>query len=414
MGLQGTVKVEHRDKNGRLKHYINKHNTITELGKASALFFGVTALADDNVTLSPKFVLGYPMPDEDMITSGTMQKSGTVECLLLSDQASSIAAKDRPELFVPSASNIIGFAANKTTSDTLDSKEGIRVTTSPASALGNKVQLAYYWEGLEGDVNTIGMRMPPFAIYHNISDFFNTTYNFIPQGQCDVPSHCIAAGGSTYNRLLNLDSLSLSDFVPAGTADDTNVKCVLEHNGYTIYFLYNEIRVIKDSTGDTYTETWTGLKGLFIKSGVLYAYTRSGDTATLYSCTVSDNEITASPVSDPSTVINPEHMNAKMYGSYVNIYGVADGAIAYNKEVQGSQYLVIAADIVAADYSIIYYSDITPFVVCGNIIYQDLNMISAAGQYGWLYSYFDLEQTWQIETTDTVKVSYTYELTEVV
>lgn len=421
MGLQGIVTVEHRDKNGILKHYINKHNTITELGKSSALFFGVSALAMNSFD-TPKITTGYPKPCLEMLVDSstyTVLKYGVVECQLLADTAASISAKDKPAMFVPSSSNLIGFAGKKVSGDTLDSKEGIRVDTEVFGTSFNGVKLSFMWEGLEGDINTVGMKIAPTAIFHTIDNFFNTTYHYIPQKQNGVPLHSIAAGGASYNRLLDLDSLSLSSFAPTGSFDGEVALCTLEYNGYTIECLTDELRVTNNANNATYTETWTGIKGIFVKNNVLYAYTFSNNTNTLYSLTVSDSATSSTIISDITTVINSAHLSS---GIIVNkLCGLADGVVyyEYNNGMGGFECRVVP-DITKADY----YKIQMPFtfdtyagpgtkVYCGNLIFETYNRVVPADQIGWMFSYFDLGETWTVETTDTVTVKYQYELTEV-
>lgn len=418
MGLRGTVKIEHRDKNGKLKHSINKHNTITELGKASAQFFGITALAATSYS-NPKTKTGYPHPCKYMMgsyssTSGSPSKTDTVACLLLSDTAASIAAKDRPELFTPAAANIIGFANSKVAGDTLSTGEGIRVDAD-TDILSSKVVLKYNWEnGLTGDINTIGMRVPLITIYHNITDFFNTSYHFIPQKQNGVPVHAIAAGGASYNRLLDLDTLSLSDFMPSGSFDNVVAICTLEYNGYTVEMIANALRVTNNSNDATYEETWTDIRGLFVRNGNLYAYVLSGGTGTLYKLTLTDSQTASTVISDVSSVLNSA-WQTQANSSY--LCGLADGSFMYSAYGSTDYWLYFVPDTAASTKYIIYkrLSASTGFTTyCGNVILESLNAVIPAGQIGTFYSYFDLEETWTIESTDTVKVTYIYELTEVI
>lgn len=421
MGLRGMVTVEHRDKNGILKHYKSKHNTITELGKASALFFGVSALAMNDFS-APKITTGYPKPCLEMLVDSgtyTIYKYGVVECQLLADTAASISAKDKPTMFIPSSSNLIGFAGKKISGDTLDNKEGIRVDADVTGTNFNGVRLRYTWEGIEGNINTVGMKIAPTAIFHTIDNFFNDSYHYIPQKQNGVPLHSIAAGGASYNRLLDLDNLSLSSFTPSGSFDGEVAQCTLEYNGYTIECLTDELRVTNNANDATYTETWTGLKGIFVKNNVLYAYTFSSNTNTLYSLTVSDSATSSTVVSDISTVINSAHLSS---GIIVNkLCGLADGVVYYEyNDGMGNWQFRVVPDISKADYyriempfSFNSYDGPGTKVYCGNLIFEKYNRVVPADQIGWLFSYFDLEQTWEVEATDTVSVKYSYELTEV-
>jgi hypothetical protein len=422
MSIRGYVTVEHRDKNGLLKHHISKHNTITELGKSSALFFGTSALAATSFS-TPKTKTGYPQPSKYMMgdyvsmIGAVPQKTDTVECLLLSDTAASIAAKDNPELFNPSPTNIIGFANSKVAGDTLSTGEGIR-TDANVDILGSKVVLKYSWEnGLTGDVNTIGMRLPLITILHNITNFFNTSYHYIPQKQNGVPVHAIAAGGASYNRLLDLDTLSLSDFTPAGSFDNVVAICTLEYNGYTVEMITNKLRVTNNSNSVTYEETWTGIRGLFVRNNNLYAYVVSGGSGTLYKLTLTDSQTASTAISDISSVLNSEWQTVvSNLQSY--LCGLADGSFlfAQYKSDSGSNWLYFVPDTAASTKYFVYsgLSAVTAFTTyCGNVIFESLNKIIPAGQFGTFYSYFDLEQTWTIEATDTVKVTYIYDLTEV-
>jgi hypothetical protein len=135
----------------------------------------------------------------------------------------------------------------------------------------------------------------------------------------------------------------------------------------------------------------------------------------LYSLTITDSETQASPVSDISSVINSEHANANFTDAY--LCGLTDGSIVYTRYIYGSYELRLVFDVSSADYYLLATtSSINGFNVStylGSLIDNTNSKIIPAGQIGKVYSYFDLEQTWTINATDTVKVTYTYELTEV-
>lgn len=423
MSIRGRVIVEHRNKDGRLLNYVNKHNTITELGKAASLFFGVSALGIPNA-VQP----GLVYPDENNAGANastdyvqTKTASTVVECELLATSAATIAASSRPELFVPDDNDVLGFAKEKTATGSLAAKEGIRVPPQnsskqiiTATAEGNTASFGFRWTGIEGVLHTVAMNIPGLMLKHTMPDMFNQNYTFIPEQHNGVPSGKIAAGGASYNKLLDLNTDAITDFTPTGSYSSVTRWCSLKYGDYLIECLTGQVRVTNLTNGTTYTENWSGLRGAWLENGDLYFLTYSS-SFTCYSATVSDSAITA------TVVTLADHVNAAWQSNYYYFAGLSDGSVVllgYTDSLNNRQPTKIVhrlTDATAKMETKDVYDKTLMCVYLDNIIeYYDVSAIIPAGQFGWLFSYLDLESNWPINATDTVTVTYTYELEEVV
>lgn len=421
MSIQGRVIVEHRNKDGKLLNFIDKHNTITELGKAASLFFGVSALGIPNA-VQPGFV--YPDENNAGSSSDSVQTKNAntvVECELLATQASDIAAASLPSLFVPDDNDIIGFAKEKTVATSLAAKEGIRVAPQnsnrqiiTATAAGNTASFGFRWTGIEGTLHTVIMNIPGVIIKHTMPNMFDWNYTFIPEQHNGVPTGKIAAGGAGYNKLLDLSTDAITDFTPTGSYSSVTRWCGLEFGDYLVECLADQIRVTNTLNGTTYTENWSGLRGAWLEGSTLYILTYSG-SFTCYSATVSDSEITA------TIVTLADHVASTWQISSYYFAGLSDGSVVilgYVDSMQNRRPTKIVhrltdttakietQDLVGYRAFCVYFDNI--------IAYSDTSAIIPAEQFGWLFSYLDLESNWTINATDTVTVTYTYELEEVV
>lgn len=423
MSIRGRVIVEHRNKNGRLLNYIDKHNTITELGKAASLFFGVSALGIPNA-VQPGIV--YPDANNAGFGSSadyvqTKNADTVVECELLSTIASDIAASSLPSLFVPDNNDIIGFAKEKTAATSLAAKEGIRVAPQnsnkqviTATAEGNTASFGFRWTGIEGTLHTVAMNIPGVILKHTMPDMFNQNYTFIPEQHNGVPAGKIAAGGSSYNKLLDLNTDAITDFTPTGSYVSVTRWCGLKFGDYIIECLTDQIRVTNTVNGTTYTENWSGLHGAWIEGSTLYIITYSS-SFTCYSATVSDSAITA------TVVTLADHVASTWQNANYYFAGLSDGSVVllgYIDSMSNRQPTKIVhklTDTTAKMETRDVYDKALMCVYLDNIIsYYTSSAIIPAGQFGWLFSYLDLESNWTINATDTVTVTYTYELEEVV
>lgn len=421
MSIRGRVIVEHRNKNGRLLNYIDKHNTITELGKAASLFFGVSALGIPNA-VQPGFV--YPdVNNAGAANQGTYQTKNAdtvVECDLLTTSAADIAAASLPSLFVPNNNDIIGFAKEKTAATSLAAKEGIRVAPQnsdkqiiTATAEGNTASFGFRWTGIEGELHTVAMKIPSTLLVHTLSSMFSQSYTFITEQHNGVPTGKIATGGSSYNKLIDLNTLAETDFTPTGSYTETTRWCGLKFGDYLIECLTDKVRVTNTVNGTTYTENWSGLRGAWTENGTLYFLTYTASTFTCYSATVSDSAIT-------STVVTlADHVAATWQNSDLYVAGLSDDLVVILSYIDG-MYNLVPAKIVQklTDTTPIWSAKFstnfsTMCVYLDNIINLTDSSISPAGQFGVLFSYLDLESNWTINATDTVTVTYTYELEEV-
>lgn len=424
MSIRGRVKVEHRDKDGKLLNFIDKHNTITELGKAASLFFGVSALGIPNA-IQPGFV--YPdsnsagaQASTDYVQTKTADT--VVECELLSTPAADIAAASLPSLFVPDDNDIIGFAKEKTATTSLATKEGIRVAPQnsnkqviTATAEGNTASFGYQWTGIEGELHTVAMNIPGVILKHTMPDMFNQNNTFIPEKHNGVPTGKIAAGGSGYTKLLDLNTDAITDFTPTGSYVSVTRWCGLKFGDYIIECLTDQIRVTNASSGTTYTENWSGLRGAWIEGSTLYILTYSSSTFTCYSATVSDSAITA------TVVTLSDHVASTWQHDYYYFAGLSDGSVVILGYIDGmsnrqpTKIVHKLTDTTAKMETRDVYEKSLMCVYLDNIIsYYTTSAIIPAGQFGWLLSYLDLESNWTINAADTVTVTYTYELEEVV
>lgn len=423
MSIRGRVIVEHRNKDGRLLNYVNKHNTITELGKAASLFFGVSALGIPNA-VQP----GLVYPDFNSAGSTNQDNQGqtknedtVVECDLLETSAATIAASSRPELFVPEDNDVLGFAKEKTATGSLAAKEGIRVPPQnsskqiiTATAEGNTASFSFRWTDIEGDLRTVTMKIPSLLLVHTLPSMFSQSYTFIPEQHNGVPTGKIVAGGASYNKLLDLSTDAITDFTPTGSYSSVTRWCGLKFGDYLIECLTDQVRVTNTVNGTTYTENWSGLRGAWTENGTLYLLTYTSRTFTCYSATVSDSAITA------TVVTLADHVASTWQNQYLYVAGLSDDSVVILSYVDGMANDVPAKIVqkltdTTPIWSATFNADFsTMCVYLDNIINLTDSSISPAGQFGILFSYLDLESSWPINATDTVTVTYTYELEEVV
>lgn len=431
MSIRGRVIVEHRNKNGRLLHFIDKHNTITELGKAASLFFGVSALGIPNDVRA-----GYVYPTVDgapPISNGyNYSGKGTdtvVECELLKTPAADIAAASLPSLFIPADADIIGFAKEKTAAGSLAAKEGIRVVPQnslkqllAASASGNTASFGFRWTGIEGLLKTVLMKVPNLGLAHLLPSMLDTTYRFIPAGLNGVPNGKIAFGGASYSKLLDLETFAITDFTPVGSyAAPTTHWNSLKFGDYVIESLEGQIRVINSLNGTTYTENWSNLCGCWIEGTKLYAATGSNQSFVVYELTVDDSSITATIVTTADHIATSWTNMYKLYiaglsdGKVILAYSTGTGTYSNTKTVLLENLLSTTELMKFYEYSRGEYINYNSYCVyLDNYINLTPSRIVPSGQLGWVFSYLDLESNWTINATDTVTVTYTYELEEVV
>lgn len=440
MGLRGHVKFEVRDSKGKLKLHIDKNNHITELGKAAALFYGVSSLVIPSDVYS-----GYTVPDDNgrPATSGSTysQKDSTaiVECDLLDKPASDLADACWLE---PTSDELTAFGKNTTASGSLTTKEGLRVVPTDmttgakiaASAAGNKITTQYQFTNISGDVQTIAMRIPKIALVHNLPDMFNNDNEFIPSLLAGTTARQIAVGGASYNKALNLDTLAITDFVPTDTFTPNKCFGAIEYNGFILEGSYNSLRVTEIATGTTYTENWTGIRGLFETSTNAYILCYNSYWRLYEITSVSDTETQTTEVNwytvigtndlcPSSSIPTNYYLTSFRQGDQI-LYFAHDveftsgmvttyGMIIFddlNKNMNDSSNYRLETDSYAA--SDIYWCNYRGLLI--HYGYYTYSEVLTGDQIGNLFSYFDLEQTYTLEATDIVTVTYTYELEEAV
>lgn len=447
--LQGKVSLTLLDKNGTVKKTKCKHNTITALGKMAALTNGVANLTDYcNV-----YGASVAKPHETGDTGMTKSSTSVVKIVLTNKAAASFEGKSFESL---EDSEIIGFATSAT-ENTGVAKEGIRVIARNEQLdvlVANQTRdgVRFSWTGIEGNLNSVCMFIPPLAVMQccdntdiTAAQYTRLSKQFITTGDSSVPADCIAIGPSL-TKLLNLKTLTLSDFVPgtrAVPATDFG-RCAFYFGDYTITFCPSSSKIVTVYNAKTkayYTvdvsstsSSLTYIPGFIIKNNELYMIGIVSDSkAKAYKVTVTDSVMTFTSYTDLYNIINANWI--AMFSTYpVNRWGFVPVQIGnemytycidcyYGGNVsKGDCYII--KDMQAQSPSKKYIAPYVPgcgkdtnvFSVGGvylNTIYCIDNKglyVAPVGQYGNLFSYFDLKETWEIASTDTLQLSYFYEL----
>ena len=474
--IRGIVELDVFDSTGKLKKHIKKHNTVTQLGKMAALTRGVAGLFDycslygagvQKTLDTGDYINAYtPSFATELTTPPTKPTSAVVTCKLTSRQASQFAGHSQVAL---ADSEILGYCSSEIATS-LDVKQGIRVNARNANAdmivASDKRQAARYsWTGIEGNLNTIAMFIPPLAIQqladsYNTADATNKTSGFtgfIPTGDANVTGKKIAIGAN-HNKLLDLEQLTLADFTPGTSAVApassfgrnafefgnyiiTFAPCTGSITNYSRQYTQQKVTVYNKNNNAFYAQnlidTSSLIYGFFVNSNTLYAIVGGN----VYSCAVTDSAITLTqvtaaiyvdsswlvqysskptwafiPVQQGSTyytyciVVDKANTTANCYLMDDLINAAADRYIAPGTTSNGTEY---------STGSVIQAYDVCHGGVYLNCLYEiettvnngTLGMyIAPAGQWGNLFSYFDLEETVEIGTADTVQLTYYYQL----
>lgn len=458
-GLQGKVSLTLLDKNGTVKKTKCKHNTITALGKMAALTNGIANLTDYCNLYGASVAKPHETGDKGMTKAAT----SVVKIVLTNKQASSFEGKSFESL---ADSEIIGYATSAT-ENTGVAKEGIRVSARNEQLdvlVANQTRdgVRFSWTGIEGSLNSIGMFIPPLAIMQccdstntTAAEYTTVSKQFITTGDGSVPADCIAIGPSL-TKLLNLKTLTISDFVPGTRAVPASVsgRCAFYFGDYIITFCPTRdnsesvqlLTVYNIKTDVYYTVDVSSsissvlcVSGFIIKNNELYMIGIEYETAykaTTYKVTITDSETTFALYSDSTNIINANWISiytpsGVMYNkwSFVPVqignetYTYCIDSYYKNTDFQNDCFIIKDMQAQSQDNKYIaphvtgayVYSD-TPRNVGGvylNTIYHiDITglYVAPVGQYGNLFSYFDLEGTWEIAPTDTLQLSYFYEL----
>lgn len=455
--IRGKVALSLIDQSGKVKRTKTKHNTITELGKMAALTRGVAGLTDYCELYGAAVAKGRETGDKSLIKPA----GSTVKIVLTSRQATEFENAS----FAALADNeILGYATTATAA-TGTAKEGIRVTARNAQlaqlvASQTRAGMRFSWTGIEGNLNTIGMFIPPLAISHLVDntdesatpDHTTVTSQFLLTGQASVPADCIAIGSSR-NKLLNLNSLTLADFTPGSS----NIKpgyagrSAFYWGDYIITFtplpgatsqsssFKQAVTVFNTSTNASYTQLIVSdsftLAGFTVENNKLYAIGLNSTTFNAYECTVTDSEIQTSLIQNIAFIANPGWLTRVSSPVNHNKYGFVPVQIgdkyytycidAYIEDIRNEINCYLVPDLSVQGpsnnclapyvYGSYMYTNMTHHVggIYLNTLYNidDAGLyIAPAGQFGNLFSYFDLEETWEIAASDTLQLSYFYEL----
>lgn len=465
--VTGKLSLQLYDKHHKLKKSMTKHNTITPLGKAAALAAGLSGLYDYCGLYGAGVQKGIDTGDYSSSSTNpdtnppTKPSTGVVTMKLTSVQSSNFAGKSFMSL---EDSEVLGYASTDTETG-VDAKQGIRQTAydSGSNALvGSPTRevARFAWTGIEGSLNTIGMFIPPLAIEHLADSYDETaatpnktdnTNKFIVPGDAGVTGANIAIGAS-HDKLLDLATLSLSDFVPGTPALALNTKtgrCAFEFGNYIITFTPDRglqtdgtatqhVSVYNKTNNVFYHQSLTGfdyarIAGFIISNNTLYAVVGTG-TPDVYSVAVSDSALTLTAVT-ASTVLNSAWSAEISTGLKYAFCPVQIGTDTYTYVFSGwlessgstfsqfDNYIIkdmvnqtpdekYKAPQVANTWQSSTYLAAGVFLNCLYEITADGLYIAPAGQFGNMFSYFDLGETWTIATTDTLQVSYFYELEE--
>ena len=455
--IRGELELQLLDKSGNVKNSIKKHNTVTDLGKMACLTRGIAGLFDQCNQYGAGVQKGYESGD---YTNYTKPANSAVKLLLTDLNATEFAGKSVKMI---DDENIIGYGFEDVAASA-DPKQGIRQNVTDSNnniIVGTPTRSAakWAWTGIEGNLKTVVMQIPPMSILHKINDdnTAGTITDFVPEGFDGVPYGYIATkNASGIGRLINLDTLTLSDFTPSGNTLAINGKSTrsgFEFGNYIITFPHtcsvytaveNYITVYNKSTQAKYTvdpsTTFSGYycMGFIIKNNTLYAvtmmYNRSVTTAyfKVFSVVVSDvsltvTEVTADDVLDSSWRVFYNVQNGYYYSNNFNFVPVKlDNDSEYKTYCIGNSvtksYLV--ADLVTETPSTAAEAPALGTALTAGVyrnrLYTILRavdswlgagmFITPAGQFGNIFSYFDLEETWTITAADTLQVTYTYTL----
>ena len=448
-GLQGKVSLTLLDKDGTVKKTKCKHNTITALGKMAALTNGIANLTD----YCNLYGASVAKPRETGDTGTNKSSTSVVKIVLTNKAAASFEGKSFESL---EDSEIIGFATSATET-TSAAKEGIRVSARNEQLdilVANQTRdgVRFSWTGIEGSLNSVCMFIPPLAIMQccdntdtTAAQYTTVSTQFITTGDSSVPADCIAIGPSL-TKLLNLKTFTISDFVPGTRAVPTTDfgRSAFYFGDYIITFCPSQSRIVTVYNAKTevyYTvdvssslSSLTFIPGFIIKNNELYMIgIVNRSTAAAYKVAVTDSVMTFTSYTDLYNIINASWIT--IYSSYYSnkwsFVPVQIGnemytycIVSYYTGDSSEINCFIIKDMQAQSPDNKY---IAPYVRCRQgtpnvsmvggvylntiycIDYKGL-YVAPVGQYGNLFSYFDLAETWEIASTDTLQLSYFYEL----
>lgn len=455
--LHGKVSLTLLSEDGTVKKTKSKHNTITSLGKMAALTKGVANLTD----YCSLYGASVAKPHETGDSGMTKASTSVVKVVLTNKAASSFEGKSFESL---ADSEVIGFATSATEATGI-AKEGIRVSAKNEqldTLVANQTRdgVRFSWTGIEGNLNSIGMFIPPLAVMQGCDntdgtaqEYTTQSTQFLTTGDGSVPADCIAIGPSL-TKLLNLKTLTISDFVPGSRAIQAGYsgRCAFYFGDYIITFCptmgqYSTLDFVQLLTVyNTRTEVYYTIQlslyisssyipsGFIIKNNELYMIGII-NSAAVYKVTVTDSGMTFSSYSDWYSIINADWIRINTYPFKYNRWGFVPVQIgnetytycidSFYSNLASQNDCFIIKDMQAQSQNDDYlaphvtgayvYSNISHDIggVYLNTIYHIDNYglyVAPIGQYGNLFSYFDLEETWEIASTDTLQLSYFYEL----
>lgn len=442
--LTGTVELDVFDSTGKRKKHLVKHNSITQLGKMAALTRGVAGLFD----YCQQYGQGVQKVTDtgDYSYSGTTQKpsTGIVTCRLTSKSAADFAYRSHISL---TDAETLGYCGSEVATSA-DAKQGIRQNARDAQGnmiVGNANREAarYSWTGIEGNLNTIAMFIPPLSIRHladsygsDSSDKTTVDPGIIVSGDAGVTGEKIAIG-AYQDILLNLSDLSMGDFIP-GTPSVTTYthtgRCGFAFGDYIITFTPyangdpqqfgitpQPITVYNKTNNTFYTQSIPSgtyvVRGFFVKNNALYFCASSK----VFSCAIDDTaitftEVTASSYIDSSWISDSYGLVPIQFGATYETYVIASGTDHFTSCYIMPDMLLTANDRYLAPWAgnKSYYTYAGArggvYLNCIYSIETEGLWLTPAGQWGNLFSYFDLEETVEITTADTVQLTYYYQL----
>lgn len=476
--IHGELTLQHINKDGHVLHSKTKHNQVTTLGKIGVLARGIAGLFDQCNQYGASVQKGLEAGDYNDYAKPA---NSAIKLLLTSLQASSLAGKS---FEVISDSDILGYGFEDVVQSS-NPKQGVRQNATDAQGniiVANATRAAgkWTWSGIEGNLNSIVMQTPPFAVYHKIDDDTQLSMTrFIPEGFAGVPAGYIAVGNSTdgFTKLLNLATLQLSDFEPSSyniTDTEYGVRSGFKFGNYTITFIpvrdgYNDltknlVTVFNRQTQAAYTVALNSLvsglwaAGFTVKNNNLYliggVYNSGSSPLSVYQVTLTDSAmslsaVTASDIVDSSwwRFIHSNYYDFNKFsfvpvqngtaGEYYTLcfptnngttgvgtttYIVKDLSIETASTATVMPYFAgrintnsIGSDRLSNALSVYCNCVINVYTGNGYTSAFDYGFyVSPEGQFGNVFSCFDLEETWTIAAADTLQVTYTYTLEDAV
>lgn len=412
--MQGKVDFIIKDKDGRIKTRINKHNRITELGKIACLARGLTGLADYCNVAGNNF---YSQPEAGYANTKSSTQVGKI--LLLDKAANTIDS-----LYIENSSEIIGHASNAAAATT-DPKEGFRVldvnTTGTPGPVANAVRFKYTWTGISGDIRTVAMSAPPFVATHVLSPD-NTGNNLFtkmkPESFDNVPAGCIGLFSTNESKAMQLDTLAMEDVVAGSDVTAFEAMKGFVYGNYHIFYGDNNYTYVYNTvTGVHYKQSLAAIDFFYYNNELWCSYAASLSKYYAKVTAVTDEAITLS--SSQTSPINSawssykftplsNGLNLAIYyysTSTCNIYIVSDVSAGLSSAVllwnETNNNILRPYGLLDC---IMFYADTSGIFGCSGYA------VSPAGQWGNILSVFDLEDTYTVAATDTVLVEYTYTL----